>query len=166
MSKADMTVPVFQPNTRFRMIAGMSIPPVDPPILITSPSPTPSSTPAHIAARSGSSTRCCSTSMCWNTPRKKGYANVPIAVEAANFLPSTSAPIMKNAMLITATETVMLMPMLSFSILAMPLTPLTTMLYGRAKHAIENAQIAFPAIICMSSNTAFFVTLSSIISSL
>ena len=52
-----------------------------------------------------------------------------------------------NVFGLTVADTATLMPMLSFSILPIPLTPLTTMLYGRAKHAIENAQIALPMII-------------------
>ena len=46
------------PNFLFRISGGTSIPPVDPPTLRISPSPIPSITPAQIAARSGSSTRC------------------------------------------------------------------------------------------------------------
>ena len=58
MSRAYINGATFIPNFLLSIIGGTSIPPVDPPLLITIPSPTPSIIPAHIAASRGSSTRC------------------------------------------------------------------------------------------------------------
>ena len=157
MSIPAITVASFHPSFRLNIMASTSMPPVEPPSLITSPSPTPSSTPAQIAASIGSLTMWCSDVICSNIPMKNGNANVPSAIVAANFLPSTTAPSMNSAILNTATTALTLNPVNMFTILPMPLMPLTTILYGRAKQVTEKAQMAFPSTICANSNTFFFV---------
>ena len=158
ISMPDITVASFHPSLRFIIIAGTSMPPVEPPSLSTSPRPTPSSTPAHMAASRGSFTRWCSEVICSKMPMKSGNAKVPSAIVAAKRLPSTSAPVMNRTMLKAATTALTLAPVSMFTILPMPLIPLTTMSYGRAKHVTEKAQMAFPSTICANSNAFFLVS--------
>ena len=105
-----MAVPTLMPVYLFRMMHGMSIPPVAPPALTMMPIPMPSSTPAAIAASSGSSTRWWSCSMSWNSARNKGKLNAPTATDNANLLPSTTKPARNSTTVTPPTTTGMSHP--------------------------------------------------------